>query len=335
MTSSHSTDQTQGRTSADRTPGSASQRLLLGAGIAGIFIVAFLWSRISSRPGSSSAAVEPLSVAVLPFTNISDDPGESDYIADGVSQAVAIKLTQVGLRVTPWAMARRYRHHDQPPQAIARELDVDALLVGTFQLAGDEILATVSLMDAETGFQTWADLIVEPYDRVFDVQLRLATGVASSLKTELTIEEKRLLAAPASTSVDAYDLYLQGAHLMQQGTQEATEAAYRYFGKALEIDSGLVEAHVGRGAVHTAGYALGWRADLASLEAAEASFAAALRLAPADSRARRGLIYLEYLRGRSEAALAQGREAARLGSPDDVEAILARAQGLALRRPDR
>ena len=177
-------------------------------------------------------------MAVLPFTNISDEPEESDYIADGVSQAVTTKLTRVGLSVTPWATARRYRHHDQPPQAIARELDVDALLVGTFQLAGDEILATVSLMDAETGFQTWADLIVEPYDSVFDVQLRLATRVASTLKTELTTEEKQLLAAPASTSVDAYDLYLQGAHLMQEGTQEATDAAYRYFGKALEIDSG-------------------------------------------------------------------------------------------------
>ena len=92
----------------------------------------------------------PPSVAVLPLTNISDEPLESDYLADGISQAVTTKLTQVGLRVTPWETSRRYRDSNYGADTIARELNVDAVLVGTFQIAGDQILTNLSLVDAQS-----------------------------------------------------------------------------------------------------------------------------------------------------------------------------------------
>ena len=283
-----------------------------------------LWRSSTRRPVANGA---PPSVAVLPLTNVSDDPLDSDYLAAGISQTVTAKLTQVGLRVTPWETARRYGGENRSADAIARELNVDAVLVGTFQVADDQILTTLSLVNAETGFQSWADIIVEPYEDLFQMQIRIATGVAASLKSELTGNDEKILATPESHSVDAYDFYLQGAHLLQEGDQESTDVAFQYFSRAVELDPDLAEAQVGLGAVYFARYSNGWGGGLASLDRADRGFETALRLDPYSMRARRGLIKVNLYRGRSELCLIQVQEAARFGRPNDVETLLARADG--------
>jgi serine/threonine protein kinase/tetratricopeptide (TPR) repeat protein len=292
--------------------------LALGALVAAIAV----W-----RSGPFAPSVEgPPSVAVLPMTNISEDPLESDYLADGICQAVTTKLTQVGLRVTPWETARRYRDRSNSADAIARELNVDAVLTGTFQISGNQILTNVSLVDAHTGFQSWADIIVEPHEDIFQMQLRIATGVASSLKQVLSGEEEQALAVPESRSVDAYDFYLQGAYFMKEGTEEATKVALEYFTRAIELDPNLAEAYVGIGAVHDALYWFFWGGGVSDLDRAEASYEKALRLNAASMPAHRGLIMVYTYRGHSEAILAQGQQARRSGRPDDVGTLLARAE---------
>ena len=302
--------------------GKKQRRIGLAAfAVAALVAALAFWPDRSFGPSTEG----PPSVAVLPLTNISDDPLESDYLADGISQAVATKLTQVGLRVTPWETSRRYRDSNYGADTIARELNVDAVLVGTFQIAGDEILTNLSLVDAESGFQSWADIIVEPHDDIFRMQLRIATGVAVSLKQALTGEEEEALAVPESRSVDAYDFYLQGAHVMQEGEQEATDVAFQYFRRAVELDPSLAEAHVGLGAVYASRYWFGWGGGLTNLDQAAASYEKAIQLNPASMRAQRGLIMVHFYRGGSEAALAQGQLAGRSDRPDDVETLLARA----------
>ena len=300
-------------------------RIIGAAAFAALVLVAALVF-LPDAFGPSTTRAGPPSVAVLPLTNISDDPLESDYLADGISQAVTSKLTQVGLRVTPWETAQRFRDSNRSAEAVARELNVEAVLVGTFQVAGDQILTNVSLIEAENGFQSWADIIVEPYEDIFRMQLRIATGVAESLKKELTGEEVETLAKPAAQSVEAYDFYLQGAHFALEGSQESTNVAFQFFSRAVELDPNLVEAHVGLGSVYSARYNYGWEGGLENLESAEASFEKALRLNPADMRARRGLIFVYFFRGRSEACLIHGKEAARAGEPHDVETLMTQAQ---------
>jgi len=82
-------------------------------------------------------------------------------------------------------------------------------------------------------------------------------------------------------------------------------------------------------------YANGW-GGLENLEKAQSSYEAALRSSPSSARARRGLIYLDWERGSSERCLSRGREAARFGAPNDVEALLAQAEAYQLcGLPDR
>ena len=295
------------------------------------------WGTGSGGPGSDGATGsggpgsdgEIPSIAVLPLRNLSRDPLESDYLADGITQAVITKLVQTGLRVTPWDTAIRFRDTRQPAEQIARDLNVGAVLVGTFQFEGDQLLTTLSLVDAETGLVSWADEFEEPYENLFDVQRRIATGAAASLNVELTGDEAAALAEPESTSLEACDVYLQGAYLMQQGDMESTDVAFQYFTRAIAIDQSLAEAHTGLGSVYLERYWAGWGGGMGNLDVAEASYDAALRLNPADMRARRGLIHVSYDRGLFDAVLLHGQEAARLGRPGDIETQMARAQAYA------
>ncbi len=309
---------------------SAGKRLAITSTAGGLCVLAALgvWWVVSSLGSGSGEQV--LSVAVLPLRNLSRDPIDSDYLADGIAQAVTTKLVQAGLRVTPWETAQLLRDRREPADEIAHELNVGAVLMGTFQLAGDRIHATLSLIDADSGLLAWAEEFDAPYADLFEMQRRIATGAAAGLVQELTGEQEAAIAVPASTNVDAYDAYLQGAYLMQESTQEATDVAFQYFTRALELDPRLADAHVGLGAVYQVRYENGWGGSAGNLERAEASYEAALGLAPGSLRARRGLMKVYWELGHSEAILLQGREAGRVGRPDDVETLLARADAFAL-----
>ncbi len=275
---------------------------------------------IVSSPGS-----DRLAIAVLPLTNISFDPVESDYLADGITKAVITRLAQVNSRVTPWETAQRFRDSQQlTPNEIAQELHAQAVLTGTFQLVDDRILVTLSLLEADTGLWLWRDAFEEPFEDVFEVQRRIAQGVAVSLGRDLSADEEELLARPESTSIEAYDLYLQGADYLLYGDAESTELASEFFSQAIKLDPDLVEAHIGLGAVHNSKFLNAWGGGMDNLDKAAASYDEALRLDLASTRARRGLIKVHWERGNTQQVLQQGQEAARrVGSADDIETLLA------------
>jgi TolB-like protein len=286
-----------------------------------------LWSWMSPR-GSRPIGGEAPSVAVLPLRNISEDPEESAYLAEGLAQAVTTKLTQAGLRVTPRESVLRARE-GLSPQEVAKELGVSAVLLGTFQLAEERIHATLSLVEAASGFQVWAQDFDGPLEDLFALQSQIALEAAESLKGKLTVAERESVVSQESQSLDAYDYYLQGAHFLQAQDLESTEVARQYFERAVAIDPDLIEAQIGLGAVHSMRYFNSW-GGIQDLQVAEERYLAALRLDPVSMRARRGLMRIEWDRGRPEEVLIQAREARRAGRPDDVESLLAEAQGYAM-----
>jgi len=293
----------------------------------GVTAGASLWWWSRAEPGVNRA---PLSVAVMPFANVSGDP-DNDYLANGIAQAVTTRLHRAGLRVIPWETARRFRDSSNPIE-IARALKVDAVLSGSFQTAGDRLLVTVSLVEGATGFISWTNEFEEAFDDIFQVQTRIAEGVAANLGHELTGDAAATLARPESSSLDAYDFYLQGAEYLQNGDRESTNIAYDYFSRAVKVDPNMAEARVGLGAVYLERYWSGWGGGAGNLGLAEKSFQTALQHDPMDMRARRGLMLIEFYRGNSEEALRLAQEAALRGS-DDIETLLARAEAYALSGP--
>ena len=293
--------------------------VLAALGVLGAGALA-LWLVVSSPPE------DPPSVAVLPFENVSDDPLESDYLAQGITRAVITKLSQAGIQVSPWETVRRYEGRVPLATELASELNVTSVLMGTFELIDERIVTTLSLVDGTTGLQSWADELEEPFEDIFRVQRRIAMGAATSLKRRLTGEEEAVFAEPESKSVDAYDFYLQGAHVLQEGGEEATSVAFDYFTRAIELDPDLAEAYIGLGGVQMDRYYFGW-ADQASLDDARVHFERAIFLKPTAMSARSGLCFVHIYLSNSEVCLVQAQEAARFGRPNDVATLLAEARG--------
>ena len=289
-----------------------------------VVAVGIWWNNAPAVPVANPA---PLSVAVAPLANVSGDP-DSDYLANGIAQAVTTRLHRAGLRVIPFETVVRFPNTGDPTE-LARALNVDAVLTSSLQSDGDRLLVTVSLVEGESGFTLWTDEFEETFDNLFDVQTRIAQGVAARLGQELTGEAQATLALAESSSVDAYDLYLQGAELVMDGDQESTEIGYQLFSRAVEIDPDLGDAHVGLGAVFSERFWSGWGGGAGNLALAEASFERALQLNAKNMRARRGLMHLQFYRGHSEEGLRLAQEVTRLGS-DDIETLLATSEAYTL-----
>ena len=300
-----------------------ARRRSVHIGLAAAALAAILTVSLWPKPGV-------LSVVVLPPTNLSGD-SDLDYLANGIAQAITTRLHNlhnIGLRVIPWNTASRYRDTIDPAE-VARTLNVEAALTMSLRSDVDDerLMVTVELVEAASGLMSWTAEFEEPFDDIdiFGVQTRIAQGVAASLGQELTGEVEATLAMAESSSVEAYEQYLQGAEYLMAGDQESLEVADLWFTQAVDTDPNLAEARVGLGTVYLQRFWHGWRGGPGNLPLAEASYDAVLARNPADIRARRGLVYAQFYRGQTEVGLQLAQEAPRPES-NDIETLLARAE---------
>ncbi len=163
--------------------------------------------RDARRPPSPS---EPsMSIAVLPFVNLSADP-ENAYFADGLTDEVTADLSKLhALRVISRTSSMTFRTTTKDVKTIARELGVRYLLEGSVRRAGNRLRITAQLVDTSSDAHVWADNYDGTIEDVFAIQERLARVIVDALKLRLTADEDRRLAERPSRNVHAYECYLQ------------------------------------------------------------------------------------------------------------------------------
>ncbi|MEE9270668.1 MAG: protein kinase [Candidatus Krumholzibacteria bacterium] len=291
-----------------------------------------LWKTGVLRFGGSQRFA---SVAVLPLVNESDSPGESAWLATGISQTLVTKLTQLSdLRVIPWRTSQGFSDASMSIPEIAKALRVDALIVGSMRQLGDRVRGSVSLVDASGQSQYWADEFEELVEDMFAVQTKIALGLANSIKGNLSGSEETEMARAPAENWDAYEYYLKGSKALQIEGEETSNQALALFEKAVERDPKLAPAYVGIGAIHSDRFFYGW-GGLESLETAEANYRTALMLSPGSTDARRGLIRVFWEKGLDEESLKQGKAVA-LEGREDIEGLLVRADAYFMSgQPDR
>jgi TolB-like protein/Tfp pilus assembly protein PilF len=222
-------------------PAPARRRVVVitaAAIIAAALIVAGVFLRKHS-PGAGPRAEAPPSpagpahsIAVLPFTNMSDDK-KQDYFADGISEDLLNLLTKVPqLQVTARSSAFAFKGKQIGVPEIARTLHVAHVLEGSVRKAGDQVRITAQLVDAATDTELWSQTYDRKLDDVFAIQDEIAADVVKQLKVTL------LGAAPKARTTDpeAYALYLQAVQLGRQFTAEAFQQSDALYRKALAID---------------------------------------------------------------------------------------------------
>jgi adenylate cyclase len=198
-----------------------------------------------SPAAAPAAAPRKLSICVLPFSNMSDDP-EQAYFSDGISEDIITDLSKVSaLSVVARNTAFTFKGKSVKVPAVARELGVSHVLEGSVRKAGGRVRITAQLIDGAAGDHIWA----ERYDRdltdIFALQDEISEAIVTALTLKLLPQEKQAIERRGTDNVEAYDLYLMArsyyltANVGDPRQQEAIERLSR---RAVEIDPGYAEA---------------------------------------------------------------------------------------------
>jgi adenylate cyclase len=185
-----------------------------------------------------------LSMVVLPFANLSNDP-EQEYFADAVTDDLTTDLTRISDSfVIARTTAFTYKGKPIDAMQIGRELRVRYILEGSVRRLGDAVQVNVQLIDAETGAYLWADRFDTNRTNLARAQSDITTRLARTLHLELVEAEGREV--EKELDPDARDLVMRGwAWYYRPVSTVQLQEARVAFEQALEKDPESVDARVG------------------------------------------------------------------------------------------
>ena len=204
------------------------------------------------------------SLAVLPFTNLSQDPAQ-EYFADGITENILMQLSSLPqFRVISRTSVMRYKKTAKSAPEIAQELGVKFIVEGSAQAHKDKVRISVQLIDALKDQHVWSKIFVESMDDIFAIQNSVAEIVAKELNISINPQAKKINEIPTK-SIEAYDLFLKGRHAYNQWGVDGYRTASEYFKRAIEKDPDFREAYSYLASSFSA--RMSWNGDLAPHEA--------------------------------------------------------------------
>jgi len=203
------------------------------AGLAGIVILAVL-AFLFLAP-QRSAAFD--SVAVLPLENLSGDP-EQDSLAESIHDDLITNLAGLSSlkTVTARRTVMRFKGKDTPPQKIAKDLRVKALITGALRRSGDSVRVTAQLINPTTGSQVWADSFERDMRDVMSLENEIVAAIAREVNLQLTSEERTRLAGARTVNPEAYVAYTKGKFYLNKLTPEGLKMGLDYMQQAIDKD---------------------------------------------------------------------------------------------------
>ena len=238
---------------AATTTSPARNRWKIVAGITLILSVLvagyFQWMRKTSK---SSAPVARVMVAVLPFQNLTGDPGQ-DYFSDGLTEQMIAELTRLNqdhLGVIARTSVMLYKQSPKPLDQIGRELGVQYVMEGSVRRDSTRVRITAELIQVKDQTHLWA----REYDRELNNSLALQSEIAQEIGDEIQISLGDVNGAKAANhpgpthstaSYEAYDLYLKGRYFWNKRTRAGFLQAASYFQQAIAKDPGYASAYAG------------------------------------------------------------------------------------------
>jgi TolB-like protein/class 3 adenylate cyclase len=195
---------------------------------------------LGSLPISQPAAAPRLSIVVLPFANLSNDP-EQQYFADGITEDLTTDLSRIaGMLVISRNTAFTYQGKQVDTKQIGRELAVRYVFQGTVRRSGSRVRLNAQLIDAETDVHLWAKRFDGDAGDLFALQ----NEVTSRIAVELNFEVVSADAARPTEHPDALDYILRGrAATVKPPSRETYVETVGHYERALALDPRSVEAH--------------------------------------------------------------------------------------------
>jgi DNA-binding winged helix-turn-helix (wHTH) protein/TolB-like protein len=270
---------------------------LIAIGIVAVAASIYLWNRRAERLGSGHTR----RLAVLPFRNQRPSQ-EADYLGFALADSVINNLDHLkSLVIRPSSYVEKYANQEMDPREIARELDVNTLLTGSYLKDGEDLIVNAELADVTSGDKLWSESITLKSDKLAELQDYVARQVVNGLRLNLTDDEGKRLAHGTSVNPVAYEYFLKSRYLL---STNSNQKAIELLEKSIELDqnNALAWAYLAR-AYHI--NALQFSGDRAELVRAEAGYEQALALDPDLPQARLMMAKLFTETGRVEEATTQ------------------------------
>jgi len=282
-------------------PAAASARKLDIATIAvlSLAIVLLLWDNLGGRSDPAQVTVErapatvapphegarDLSIAVLPFVNMSPDP-DNEYFSDGLAEEVLNVLARMqDFRVAGRTSSFAFKGRQEDLRAIGERLGVANILEGSVRKQGDNIRVTAQLIDARNGYHLWSDTYDRRLDDIFAIQDEIATEVVKALRLTLLAADEAVISQTVKGDVEAYNHYLRGQSHVRLRTRSGLERALEEFQQAILIDPDYAPPYAGIAMVYALFDNYGYRSLAETEELAHRALERALTLDPQSDEA--------------------------------------------------
>jgi TolB-like protein/DNA-binding winged helix-turn-helix (wHTH) protein/Tfp pilus assembly protein PilF len=208
--------------------------------LAVVALLAGQWWRSTPPPA-------PIRLAVLPFENLSGDPGQ-EYLTDGLTEGMIAQLGRLApeqLRVIARTSVTNYRETGKRPRQIGRELGVDYLLESSVRRSGERVRIASSLVHATSEEQRWSEVYEFALDESVAAQERIAIALARALTVKLLPDEQTAIHRHRLTVPGAHEAYLKGRHHLAKRREEEFGKAVAHFERAIALDPGYAAAYAG------------------------------------------------------------------------------------------
>lgn len=183
----------------------------------------------------------PRSVAVLPFRNLAQTADE-DYLVDGLTDELTTNLARsTSLRVISQRSAMRFKDSEEPLRQIARSLNVDAVVEGSYLRVDNRVRITVQLLDAHDDRHLWAQMYDESDNHLLAMQDQVTEDIAQQVAIALgsSFTRSKLRAVNPQARED----YLRGRYFWNQRTLPGITTSVKYYTDAIRTDPDYAEAY--------------------------------------------------------------------------------------------
>ena len=233
----------------------------------------------ATRASSSAIQVQDLalpnkpSIVVLPFDNMSAEPGQ-DYLADGIVEAITAALSCIrSFFVIARTSAFTYKGRATNARDVGKELGVAYLLEGSVQKAGNRLRIIVQLIETEGGAHVWSSRFDGAIEDFFDLEDRITEQVAGALQPSIRIAEIERSRRKRPQDLGSYDFTMRAMPHVWALEKEESAKALELLEKALAIDPEYPLALSLAGWCHAQRSVYNWADDIAGSQAMARSLA--------------------------------------------------------------
>jgi TolB-like protein/AraC-like DNA-binding protein/Tfp pilus assembly protein PilF len=239
--------------------------------------------------------INNLSIAVLPFRNMSSDV-ENEYFCDGLTEEIINALAKVnGLKITSRTSSFFFKNKDIPVPEIGGELNVSTILEGSVRLSNNAIRITAQLIEVQNDFHFWSETWDRKLENIFAIQDEISLLIADKIRENFGhFEISDKLVTKQTDHIEAYQYYLKGNYHFQKWNPKDLELSKQYYSKSLEIDANYAQSNFGLSQYYTMMAGLGLLPKNEAFNKANTYIKKALELNPKLPEAHYGLAGISY-----------------------------------------